>query len=407
MPEPLGVSKTDDAPDAVHRASEASDRARGVGVDASKASFVRKLLHWAHLPVALVDLLAACLAAVASFGFAAPLVPIAARQLQKVWRNEPPAAATTSPRLPTPDLDRASPPVRAAVEALRSARTRFEEASQKTRIDFHRAGFLSRLLGVGAATASLGLAIAATVASGGLAAPALVVSVLLLRQAVAHAHCAWRNWQAAEAGQPTLPMGSNAVANAAYAHARALGRPDAQARLEAARVAAGASFVVTAGCIALGAAFAVAVPLVERCVRLGCAMLQRAILPTVDNQRAQAHKIDLAQLRTQANLQLQRSLLDLLRARDEARLFLSAAHAEAEPDDLSALAAELGRWDLTDPMLQPLRQLLEDRLWLGLPARDRDTRVEALRERADVLSDATWGMGALVGGTSLLLQALT
>lgn len=134
------------------------------------------------------------------------------------------------------------------VETLQSARSSMKRAGDEAKtVSAAKATFVRRALIVGTGAIGLGVAVAATVLSGGatLAIPGLVLATVLMRNFVANARCAWDNRQRAIAGQPLLPMGSNALNNALYKHyVEERQFTDGQARLEASRVGGSVSVMI-------------------------------------------------------------------------------------------------------------------------------------------------------------------
>ena len=398
------------APQALQHAGPQLARAQQQGVDLSRVSFLRKLQQLAKVPVAAFDLVLACVATVASFGYLAPVAVMAAGKLKQALKPQAPAPAPATPVAVSPGPAAASP-VGTAVAALAEARAKLDQVKQQTRLDFARAAFVSRAIGVGVALASVGIAVAVTVASGGMAAPALVMSALLLRQAVANAHCAWRNKQRVAAGCAPLPMGANALGNAMYEHFMA--KPDArpeQARHAATKISSTISLLLASSVISLGAAVSIAVPLAEKCTRLVCAFSQRLVLPAVDQLTTAGLRRSVADLERQAQTQAGWALVKLLEAREDARQALQnlAPVAEApDPKDQAereALVAELARWKFSDPDLLRLLERLEAPGWIAKGAHVPGNPAAAdLGQRTDELGMHTVTLTSWVHTTNLLL----
>jgi hypothetical protein len=106
-----------------------------------------------------------------------------------------------------------------AIDAVRQAHRKASQALRKVGFNLAACTFTSRFLTFGIMAAGVGITLAATVATGGIAPLALaglVVAGLSVRLAAANAWCAFQNARLTWHGQPGLPMGASAIANAVY-----------------------------------------------------------------------------------------------------------------------------------------------------------------------------------------------
>lgn len=408
---------------ALGQAAQKMAQAHAQGVAVPHLSFMRRLQQVAQVPLAAFDLLLACVATVATLGLVGPAAAMAADKLKQAVKavGTPPAPAPPPPSTSALPLQAvpAQPsasggviddqPVQKATAALREARESMEAVKRKTGIDFARRGFVSRAIGVGVGLVGLGLAIAATVASGGMAAPALVLTVVLLRQTLANAHCAWRHLQRQSAGLPGLPMGANALANAMYDYQMSrAGMTPEQARLSATRSAAAASLATVGTVMAFGAVFVLAVPLVEKCVRAFCSMAQRAVLPPADFALSETQKLRLERLQREADLRATAALEALLRKQDELRDSLgdvaAAATVRDEQPVFDSLVEELRRWPAQRPQLDAMVERLEAALQTSGLRSAQDPDEARRRRQAQQLGTAVFSASTLTLSTSLLVS---
>lgn len=400
---------------ALENAGRNLERAEAQGVPVPRLSFMHRLQKVAQVPVATFDLLLACVATVATLGLIGPAVAMAAGKLRQAVKAvkavaEAPVQAAASPPAPSPQQPVSDRPVDRATAALCEAREKMDQARQQTGIDFARRGFISRAIGVGVGLMGLGLAIAATVASGGMAAPALVLTAILLRQTIANAHCAWRNLQLVSAGRPGLPMGASALANAMYAYQMEQpGMTPDRARHAAGRSAAATSMATVGTVLALGAVFTLAVPLVEKCIRVFCSVAQRAVLPPADFTLSQVQKSRTERLQKQADAQAIEALRELQWAQGELRGVAaadSAAPMQAEPAEqaaFDALVEELRRWPTQRPELDAMIRQVEEALQSG-PLRHLDPEASRRKKQAEQLGNAVFATSTLTLSTSLLVS---
>lgn len=393
-------------------------RARSVGVDIANSPAIRRLVQIARVPLAFVDLITATALALVSASTCREAAVMAAYQLKeaidalrKPLAQEPSKVPVAGPMSRDARAGMKIGADTPALVAITRARESLQLAKRQANVDMARSAFLNRLLGVGVACLALGLSIAATVATGGLAGVALLLSALLLRQAIANAHCAWTNKQAVDNGRAPLPMGTSALGNAMYAHFRRQGMTAEQAKWEASKVSAICSTIVAGAGLALGATITTVLPLAAKCVRVVCSFVAAVVLPSVDHLRSGGDQLRLKEhQRLLERMVAQPYLERWMREKDEARQRLVAQLApdmpapETAAEEAQALAAELRLWDLRAPsMIKAAEKLAAG---YGVEPLRTDAQAQSLRTKGESLSAFNWAVPTWVSVSGSLLNAL-
>lgn len=283
------------------KAAQAKARA---GLDGWNCAFFRRGVQVFKVTVAVFDLLAAAAATVATLGYARHIAVVAGLNLRKAGADllgplpapggrsgtpaphPPPVAGSGAGRTRWPEL----------IDSIKKSLKAHQVVKEHAQLDLAKENFALRLAGAGAAALTVGLGVGVVIATGGaaLAVPGLILSTLLLRQACANAHCAWKNRIARQNGLEPLPMGSSALANALYEYYTKDGAHSAQAaRGKSTKVAAAVSLAITSAVVGISFGMSVALLTAIKAIRLGSSFIQGVLVPMTDFIVASRHRDDL------------------------------------------------------------------------------------------------------------------
>lgn len=385
------------------QAGRNAERARTEAqVDVRHCGFLRQAMS--RLPSVLLaafDLACALVVTLATCLYANQVLAMACRNFSQAVRGPGARAASPAPALTAaPDpADPSAQEFRAAagataadtrrtqrverlVETLQAARSHMKRAGDEAKtVSAAQASFVRRALIVGTGAIGLGVAVAVTVLSGGatLAIPGLVLATVLMRNFVANARCAWENRQRALAGQPLLPMGSNALNNALYTHyVEEREFTEGQARLEASRV--GGSVSVMIGLAQIGSMFStllVGSAVVHATKWIADSLKGGRLGATI--VRANLNAYELSRVRAARDEQQVRRQEATDRSQVAWRQFLHEIHAEnvelRDPADrpdpltveqrLDSLSRMLAAWSVNGPKLDDLPEFMGREGWLS------------------------------------------
>lgn len=385
------------------QAARHAERARTEArVDVRRCGFLRQAVS--RLPgvlLAAFDLACALVVTLATCLYANQVLALALRNFKQAVRGplaqagSTATALTAAPGLADPSAQefrsaagqpaagsRGTQRVERLVETLQAARSNMKRAGDEAKtISAAKASFVRRALIGGTGAIGLGVAIAVTVLSGGatLAIPGLVLATVLMRNFVANAQCAWENRKRALAGQPLLPMGTNALNNALHKHyVEERGFTDGQARLEASRV--GGSVSVMIGLAQIGSMLStllVGSAVVNAAKWVSDSLKGGRLGATI--VRANLNAYELSRVRAARDEQQVRRQEATDRSQVAWRQFLDEVHAQSlesrDPDDrpdprtadqrLDSLSRMLAAWSVNGAKLDDLPEFMSREGWLS------------------------------------------